>query len=72
MMRKKHTYNSKKTIFEGLMNTQLDASRIFVKRLHCRSRCASSRTEQMYVNIKMDKIGIEMNKRSAINGIQRV
>lgn len=54
------------------MNTQLDASRIFVKLLHCRSRCASSRTEQMYVNIKMDKIGIEMNKRSAINGIRRI
>ena len=54
------------------MNTQLDASRIFVKRLHCRSRCASSRTEQMYINIKMDKIGIKMNKRSAINGIRRV
>ena len=54
------------------MNTQLDASRIFVKRLHCRIGCASSRTEQMYVNIKMDKIGIEMNKRSAINGIKRV
>ena len=54
------------------MNTQIDASRISVKRLRCRLRCASSRTEQMYVNIEMDKIVIEMNKRSAINGIRGV
>lgn len=51
------------------MNTQLDASRISVERLHCRRGCASRQTEQMYDKIGMDKIIVKMNIRSAINGM---
>lgn len=54
------------------MNTQLDASRISVKRLHCRLGCASRQAEQMYDDIEMDKIIVKMNNRSAINGIRDI
>lgn len=51
------------------MNTQLDASRIFVKQLHCRIGCASRQAEQMYGGTEMNKIIVKMNNRSAIKGI---
>ena len=54
------------------MNTQLDASRISVKRLHCRIGCASRQSEQMYDDTEMDKIIVKMNNRSAINGIRDI
>ena len=54
------------------MNTQLDASRISVERLHCRRGYASRQAEQMYDSIGMDKIIVKMNKRSAINGIRDI
>lgn len=54
------------------MNTQLDASRISVERLHCRLGCASRQAEQMYDDTKMDKIIVKMNNRSAINGIRDI
>ena len=51
------------------MNTQLDASRISMKRLHCQRGCASRQAEQMYDDTEMDKIIVKMNNRSAINDI---
>lgn len=54
------------------MNTQLDASRISVERLHCRRGCASRQAEQMYDDTEMNKIIVKMNNRSAINGIRDI
>lgn len=54
------------------MNTQLDASRISVKRLHCRRGYASRQAEQMYDDTEMDKIIVKMNNRSAINNIRDI
>ena len=54
------------------MNTQLDASRISVERLHCRRGCASRQAEQMYDDTEMNKIIVKMNNRSAINDIRDI
>ena len=54
------------------MNTQLDASRISMKRLHCQRGCALRQAEQMYGGTEMDKIIVKMNSRSAINGIRDI
>lgn len=54
------------------MNTQLDASRIFVKQLHCRIGCASRQAEQMYDGTEMDKTIVKMNNRSAIKSIRDI
>lgn len=51
------------------MNTQLDASRISIERLHCRLEYAYRQAEQMYDRAEMDKIIVKMNSRSAINDI---